>query len=67
MDDKLDIATDKLRGAKAISKFIGESERRTRYLLDKGVLTHGREGKAIIASKARLRADYERVTAGSNE
>jgi hypothetical protein len=59
------IADDRLVGAEAIAKFRGERVRRTRYLIERGELPHGREGTLIVASKRALRehcADSERRT-----
>jgi hypothetical protein len=54
------IASDRLRGIKAIAAFIGESERRTIHLIDKGLLHVAHEGFNVVASKRRLRRDWER-------
>jgi len=61
----VDPAEDALRGAAEIAVFIGETERRTRYLIEKQMIPVGRRGSQFIASKRRLREDYERVTGGS--
>ena len=45
------IADDRLVGADAIARFRGEQPRKTRYLIDKGLLPVGREGNLIVASK----------------
>jgi hypothetical protein len=60
--DDNDIADDVLRGAKEIAEFRKEPLRRTNYLLERGVITAGKEGNRWIASKARLRADHAKLT-----
>jgi hypothetical protein len=55
---------DVLRGVPKIAKFIGESERRTYYLLENKLLPAGKQGAAWVASRSRLRAHYERLTGG---
>jgi len=47
-----------LRGARRIAKAIGESERRTFYLLERGILPATREGNRWVTSKDRLRRFY---------
>jgi hypothetical protein len=59
-----DIASDRLQGISAIAKFIDESERRTHYLLSKGLIPCGKRGGRWEASKRAILADYERVTGG---
>jgi hypothetical protein len=56
------IPEDKIRGVSAISKFIGEDERRTYYLLDRRIIPAGKEGSSWIASKAALTAHYDKLT-----
>jgi hypothetical protein len=58
------IADDRLVGAKAISDFRGEPVRRTRYLLQKGLIPHGYEGTLLVASKKRLREHWLETTGG---
>jgi hypothetical protein len=58
-------STDGLRGVRAIAGFIGETERRTSYLLENRVLPAGKEGAAWIASKKRLRVYHREATGGS--
>jgi hypothetical protein len=60
----LEPALDVLRGVKAISQFTGEPERRTVYLLEKGLLPGGKIGAIWTASKRKLRDHYNRVTGG---
>lgn len=55
---------DILRGAAAISDFIGDSERRTQYKLERGLIPAGKDGRNWVGSKRRLRRHYERITAG---
>lgn len=59
------LAEDKLRGVPAIARFIGEDERRTYYLLERGLLPAGKQGSQWIASKRRLRQHHEDLTAGA--
>ena len=42
--DESSLANDILRGAKAIADFIGETEKRTRYLAERAVIPVGKEG-----------------------
>ena len=58
------LANDLIRGAKAISKFIHEDERKTYYLLEKRLIPAGKEGAIWIASRRALRAHYARLTGG---
>jgi hypothetical protein len=62
-DDSL--ADDLLRGIKPIAAFIGEPERRTFYLCEKGYIPVGKVGASWVASKKVLRAHYARITAGA--
>jgi hypothetical protein len=59
-----DIGSDRLRGVPNIAKFLKEDERRVAYLIERGILPVGREGTAIVASKARLRAYHRKITGG---
>jgi hypothetical protein len=61
------LAGDRLRGAKAIGDFIGESEKRVYYLAERGYLPLGKIGATLIASKTALRAHHERLTRGTIE
>jgi hypothetical protein len=58
------LAADILRGVRAISEFTGESERRTVYLLERGLLPCGKVGAIWVASKRKLRDHYDRLTGG---
>lgn len=58
------IAVDKLRGVPAIAKFIGESERRTYYLLENGILPAAKEGAIWITFKTRLTKHYDALMGG---
>jgi hypothetical protein len=62
--DTDDIARDRIRGVKKNAEFLGEPERRVSYLIERGVIPTGREGSAIIASKARLRVYHRQLTDG---
>lgn len=64
LSDDESLANDRLRGVPAIAAFLGETERRTRYLIERKLIPHGKEGAAIVASKRRLRERHERLTAG---
>jgi hypothetical protein len=57
-----DIGDDRIRGVKKIAEFLNEPARRIGYLIEIGALPVGREGAAIVASKARLRAYHRRIT-----
>lgn len=59
------LADDLLRGVKPIAEFIGESERRTFYLLERRYIPGGKIGAAWVASKKVLRAHFARITAGT--
>ena len=61
------IADDRLVGAEAIARFRGEPVRRTRYLVERGELPHGREGNIIVASKRALRRHWEQQTAAESK
>jgi hypothetical protein len=56
------LADDRLRGVGPISAFIGEPRGRTYYLLENGQLPAGKMGRTWLASKAALRAHYEKIT-----
>jgi hypothetical protein len=56
-----DIAADRLVGVQAIASFRGEEPRRTRYLIERGVIPVGREGERIVASKQRLRSEWNKT------
>jgi hypothetical protein len=49
------LADDLLRGAQAIADEIGDSERRTRYLLERGRLPAKKVGNSWYGSRSRLR------------
>lgn len=61
-DALLDIATDRLSGAKAIAAFLGITPRRAVVLLERGALPAGKEGRTWIASRQALREHYRRLT-----
>ena len=67
MVDSETIAADLLRGGSAIARFIGESERRTFYLLEHGFLPAGKVGASWVASKAALRAPPPPVAVQSGQ
>jgi hypothetical protein len=58
------LANDLLRGVKPIAEFLGETERRTFYLCERGYIPVGKVGTAWVASKKALRAHFERITGG---
>jgi len=60
--DDLDIAADRLSGAKAIATFLGITPRRAVFLLERGFLPAGKEGRTWIASRRALREHYRRLT-----
>jgi len=59
-----DVGNDRLRGVSQIARFLKEPERRVAYLIERGIIPVGREGTAIVASKARLRAYHREITGG---
>ena len=61
------IATDRLVGAEAIAAFRGEPVRRTRHLIERQQIPHGREGGLIVASKRALMEDWRKKTGGQPE
>lgn len=63
--DTLDIAADRLSGAKAIATFLGITTRRANHLLETGQIPAGKEGRTWIASRQALRDHYRRLTGGS--
>lgn len=58
------IADDRLRGVGEIAEEIGETERRTYYLLETKRIPAAKQGRLWIASRARLREHYQRITSG---
>ena len=56
------IADDKIVGVKAISSEIGESQRRTFYLLERDLIPAGKLGNMWIASRRALRQHYAALT-----
>jgi hypothetical protein len=56
------VASDLLRGVRAISKEIGENERRTYYLLENKIIPAGKQGLFWMASRRGLREHYARLT-----
>jgi hypothetical protein len=59
------IVDDKLDGVPAIAEFIGESERRTRYLIQLGIIPAGKWAGRYIGSKRNICATYRRATSGT--
>ena len=60
--DPVPLADDLLRGCVQIAEFLGESERRTFYLLQTGQIPAGKVGTVWIASKTALRSHFWRLT-----
>jgi hypothetical protein len=58
------LANDLLRGVKPISRFIGETPRKTYNLLEHRRIPAGKQGAIWIASKSVLRSHYAKLTAG---
>jgi hypothetical protein len=48
-----------IRGAHAIAKAIGETERRTYYLLEAGVLPASKELRVWVTTRERLKRFYD--------
>jgi hypothetical protein len=65
MPTKHSLSGDRLRGAKAIGDFLGETEKRIYYLVARGYLRVGHLGSALIASKQSLREQYDQLTQGA--
>jgi hypothetical protein len=61
-DEKASLANDKLSGVQAIADEIGESRRRTYYLLERGLIPGGKLGATWIASRRTLREHYACLT-----
>jgi hypothetical protein len=61
-DEAGTLAEDTLRGVPAIAEHIGESMRRTYYLLERGYIPAGKLGSIWIASRRALREHYARLT-----
>jgi hypothetical protein len=60
------LASDKLRGMKAISEFIGEDQRRTYYLASSGMLQGVfKQGSCWVGLKSIIREAYERAARGA--
>jgi hypothetical protein len=55
------VADDLLRGAAEIAAFIGETQKRVYYLAAHGHLDIGHLGATLIASKRRLREQYQQL------
>jgi hypothetical protein len=60
--DTLDIAADRLSGAKQIATFLGMTPRRAVYLLETGQIPAGKEGRIWVASRQVLRDHYRQLT-----
>jgi hypothetical protein len=63
--DPVPLADDLLRGCVRIAEFLGESERRTFYLLQTRQIPAGKVGTVWIASKSALRSHFWRLTRGA--
>jgi hypothetical protein len=64
--DAEDVGSDRLRGVSQVAQFLNESKRRVSYLIERGIIPAGREGSAIVASKARLREYHRKATGGED-
>jgi len=56
------LASDLLSGVRAIAVEIGEPERRTYYLLENKLIPAGKLGSVWVASRAKLRRHFDRLT-----
>ena len=56
------LASDLLKGIRPIADYIGETERRTYYLCERGYIPCGKEGATWVASKHALWEHYQRLT-----
>lgn len=63
----MELKDDKLTGAKAIAKFIGEDERRTFYLLEHKQLPAFKLGGRWATRKSTLMKHYEKLEADALE
>jgi hypothetical protein len=63
-EDDFSPASDRLRGAPAIAKHMGVSERVARINIDRGIWPVTREGGAIVGSKRALNEVWRRSTSG---
>jgi hypothetical protein len=60
------LADDILDGIKAISEFLGQSERRTYYLAEKGLLDGVfKQGNRWVGLKSAMREGYARRSKGA--
>jgi hypothetical protein len=60
------LADDILDGVKAISEFLGQPERRTYYLAEKGLLDGVfKQGSRWIGLKSKIREGYARKALGT--
>jgi hypothetical protein len=65
MSEIVDLSSDRLRGMKEIARFIGEDERRTYYLVEKGLLPGVfKQGNTWLGLKSVIREGYERAARG---
>ena len=60
-----DIASDELKGGRAIAKFLGMSTPMAYRMMARNHLPHWKRGGTIIASKRALVAHYMRQTGGA--
>jgi hypothetical protein len=60
-----DLATDRLRGIKPIAAFLGETEPRVSYMVERGLIPHTKEGRSVVSRKSWLRAHYARPSSGA--
>lgn len=56
------VGEDKLLGIREIAAFLGESQRRTSYLLEQRLIPAGKRGRVWIASRRALLAHHARTT-----
>ncbi len=59
------LGDDLLRGASAISTYLGITRRQAFARLESGAIPAGKEGNLWIASKHALRKHYQRVASGT--
>jgi hypothetical protein len=58
------IVDDKLDGVHAIAQFINEPERRTRHLIQRGLIPAGKLAGRYIGSKQVILTHYRELTSG---
>lgn len=58
------LADDRLRGVSKISDYLGETERRTYYLLENAMIVGWKEGRNWVSSKSALDRQHHTNSTG---